>query len=63
MAPHRRIGSKSAEPRRYVRGDVSDEDKVGKDADKKLYVRVHNVLNIDREAEAYDAVQEAQAEV
>ena len=63
MAPQRRIGSESTEPHRYVRGDVSDERKVGKDADKSRYVCVRNVPDIHKEAEAYDAVQEAQAEV
>ena len=63
MAPQRRIGSESAEPHRYVRGGVSDEDKVGKNAGKSRYVRVRNVINIHKEAEAYDAVLEAQAEV
>ena len=58
MAPQRRIGSESAEPHRYVRGDVSDERKVGKDADKNRYVCAGNVLDIRKEAEAYDAVQE-----
>ena len=42
---------------------MSDEDKVGKNAGKSRYVRVRNVINIHKEAEAYDAVKEAQAEV
>ena len=58
MAPQRRIGSENAELHRYVRGDVSDERKVDKDADKNRYVCVRNALNIHKEAEAYDAVQE-----
>ena len=65
MAPHRCIGSENAEPHRYVHGNVINERESGKNVGKSgyVYVRVRNVLNINREAEAYDAVQEAQAEV